>query len=144
MDTVLHYFPTARIVGKWTAINFGLVEIIDSIVPGSPIYFRTSKNLQEQQKDHGFVSVSDKRIQFSLKNIEEFPNRSLRYKILEGKYLTTHKLFNGFCGATLIGLTPDGFLLLDDLTYRTLAKKGKYLVVRTTIRRLILKKSTTA
>jgi hypothetical protein len=70
---------------------------------------------------------------------KEFPNRNKNYKILDGKYLTI-KSIGGYCGATIIGMTKDGFLLLDDHTLRTNAKMGEYLTVRTSVRRMILKK----
>jgi len=38
-------------------------------------------------------------------------------------------------------MARDGYLTIDDHTYRTLAKKEKYLTVKTSIRRLILKRS---
>ncbi len=145
MDTVLHNFSADKLPGKWTVVKYGEIEVSDSVLADEPIYFRSSKTVNEQSGDNGFIIFTNKRIQFNIKNISAFPRRkSFRYRLLDGKYLTTLKALNGYCGATLIGLTNDEYLLLDDLTYRTRVLRGKYMIVKTTIRRLILKKSTTA
>jgi len=143
LDTALHNFSTEKLIGKWEVINFGQFEVTDSILPDSKIYYRSSKILNEQKDNNGYVTFTEKRFKTALINNKEIPNKNKRYKILDGKFLTI-KTLNGFCGATIIGMTKEGYLIIDDHTYRTLAKKGKYLTVKTSIRRMILKKSTTA
>jgi hypothetical protein len=141
MDTTLHNFTPEKLIGKWEVVNFGLVEISDSILPDSKVYYRTEKILNEQKDASGLILVTDKHFKTELKNIKDIPNKNKRYKLLNGRFLTI-KTLSGYCGATILGITKDNFLILDDHTYRTIAKKESYLVVRTTIRRLILKKST--
>jgi len=143
MDTTLHNFPIDKLIGQWNVINYGLFVTADSILPDSKIIYRTQTILNEQNKDNGKWTFTDKCSKSELKNIKDIPNKTKKYKIINGKYLAM-KYLNGYCGATVIGLTKDGYLIIDDHTYRTLAKKGKYLVIRTSIRRLILKKSATA
>jgi hypothetical protein len=142
LDTTLHNFSTEKLIGKWEVINFGQFEVTDSILPDSKIYYRSSKILNERKDNNGYISFTEKRFKTALINNKEIPNRNKRYKILDGKFSTTKSL-SGFCGATIIGLTKDGFLILDDHSYRTLAKKGEYLIIKTTVRRMILKRSTT-
>ena len=139
LDTNLHNFLEDKLIGRWSAINFGQFEIVDSILPDSKVYYRREKILAEQAQDNGFISFTDKRMKTELKNIKEIPNKNKRYKIVDGKFLTTHSL-SGYCGATIIGMTKDGFLILDDHTIRTVGKKGKCLIFTTSIRRIILKK----
>ena len=115
----------------------------DSILPDSKIYYRSSKILNERTDNNGYITFSDKRFKTSLIDNKEIPNKNKRYKILDGKFLTTKSL-SGYCGATIIGMTKEGYLIIDDHTYRTRALWGKYLTVKTTVRRMILKKSTTA
>jgi hypothetical protein len=109
----------------------------------SKIYYRSSKILNERKGNNGYITFTEKRFKTSLIDNKEIPNKSKLYKILNGKFLTTKSL-TGFCGATIIGLTKDGLLIIDDHTYRTLAKKERYLTVKTSIRRMILRRSTTA
>lgn len=143
MDTSLHNFSNEKLIGNWDVINYGLFEVVDSILPNSKIIYRTETVLVEQNKDNGKVTFTDSKIKTELKNIKEIPNKNKKYKIESGKFLTI-KSMSGYCGATIIGLTKEGFLIMDDHTFRTLSKRGKYMVIKTTIRRLILKKSITA
>lgn len=143
LDTALHNFSTEKLIGKWDVINFGQFEVTDSILPDSKIYYRNSKVLNERKDNNGYITFTEKRFKTSLIGNKEIPNKNKRYKILDGKFLTTKSL-SGYCGATIIGITKEGYLIIDDHTYRTLAKKEKYLTVKTSIRRMILKKSTTA
>jgi hypothetical protein len=140
LDTTLHNFSVENLIGKWDVIDFGVVEISDSLLSDSKVYFRNSNILNEQRDNLGYVSFTENRFKTDLKNIREIPNKNKPYKILAGKFLTIKSL-GGFCGATIIGLTKDGYLILDDHTYRTIAAKEKYLIVKTSIRRMILKKS---
>jgi len=142
LDTTLHNFSKEKLIGKWDVINFGRFEVTDSILPDSKVYYRSSKVVNERKENNGFVTFTDKRFRTSLIDIKEIPNKNKRYKILGGKFLTT-KTLRGFCGATIIGMTREGYLIIDDHTYRTLAKKEKYLTVKTSVRRLILKRSST-
>lgn len=139
LDTALYNFQADRLLGEWIIADFGTFEVTDSILPDSKIYFRKEKILNEQNQDLGSILFSKKRIRTKLKNIKEIPNKNKRYKILEGKYLRMKKLM-GYCGVTIIGITKEGYLIIDDHTFRTLARKGGYLLVNTTIRRIILKK----
>jgi len=143
MDTSLHNFSLEKLIGQWNVVIFGVFEITDSILPDSKVYYRKEEILKEQNQDNGSMLFTNDHIKTEFKNISEIPNKNKRYKILEGRFLTT-KSISGYCGATIVGLTNDEFLILDDHTYRTLAKKENYLVVKTSIRRIILKKSTTA
>ncbi len=143
LDTMLHNFAVEKLIGKWDVINFGLFEVKDSVLADSKVYYRSSKVLNERKDNNGFITFTAKRFKTSLVDNKEIPNKSKLYKILDGKFLTTKSL-SGFCGATIIGLTKEGFLILDDHTYRTLAKRGQYLTVKTSIRRMILRRSTTA
>ena len=143
MDTTLHNFGVEKLIGKWDVINFGLFEVKDSLLTDSKIYYRSSKILNERKGNNGYITFTEKRFKTSLIDNKEIPNKSKLYKILNGKFLTTKSL-TGFCGATIIGLTKDGLLIIDDHTYRTLAKKERYLTVKTSIRRMILRRSTTA
>jgi hypothetical protein len=142
LDTALHNFSTEKLIGKWDVINFGQFEVTDSLLPDSKIYYRSSKVLNERKENNGFIIFTDKRFKTSLIDNKEIPNKNRRYKILGGKFLTT-KSATRFCGATIIGMTKEGYLIIDDHTYRTLAKREKYLTVKTSVRRLILKRSTT-
>jgi hypothetical protein len=139
LDTALHNFDQTKLVGHWKVLGFGVFEITDSIPLGSNTYFRTQRILKEQKDETGFVSFTSRRIKPDLKNIGEIPNISKRYKIQNGKFLTT-RTSSVFCGATIIGLTPDGVLILDDHTYKTLGKRGRYFTMKTLIRRLMLTK----
>lgn len=139
LDSVLRNFSLLDLTGQWNVITFGLFEITDSIPTGSKIYYRKEKILKEQNQDNGQITFSENEIITDLKNIEDIPNKKARYKIIESKFLLT-KTAKGYCGATMIGLTKDGFLILDDHTYKTIAKKGCYLSITTSIRRMILKK----
>lgn len=143
MDTTLHNFSADKLIGEWNVINYGLFITTDSILPDFKLIFRSQTILNEQNQDNGKITFTDKRAKSELKNIKDIPNKNKKYKIVNGKFLCM-KFINGYCGATFIGLTKEGYLILDDHTYRTLAKKDKYLVIKTSIRRLILKKSTTA
>ncbi len=143
MDTSLNNFAVDKLIGQWELIDNGIFEIADSVLAGSKLYYRNTTTLSKQKEAKGFVTFTAKRLKINFKNFNGIPNRNKRYKILDGRFLTT-KMLTSYCGATIIGLTKDGYLILDDHTYRTLAKREKYLVVRTSIRRLILKKSTTA
>jgi hypothetical protein len=139
LDTNLHNFDQVNLIGRWTVINFGTFEITDSLLVDSEIVHRKEVILKEKKQDMGGILITDKRLKTELKNTKEIPNRNKRYKILDGKYLTTKKL-QGYCGATIVGLTNDGFLIIDDHTFRTVAYKEKCLVVKTSIRRIILKR----
>ena len=143
LDTTLHNFSTDSLFGKWDVIVFGQFEVTDSILPDSKVYYRSSKILHERKENNGFITFTDKHFKTSLIDNKEIPNKKKRYKILDGKFLTTKSL-SGYCGATIIGMTKEGYLIIDDHTYRTLALLGKYLTVKTSVRRMILKKSTTA
>jgi len=143
LDTALHNFSTEKLIGKWDVIIFGQFEVTDSILPDSKIYYRSSKTLNERKENNGYITFTDKRFKTSLIDNKEIPNKNKRYKILNGKFLTTKSL-SGYCGATIIGMTKEGYLIIDDHTYRTRALWGKYLTVKTSVRRMILKKSTTA
>jgi len=143
MDTSLHSFTTDKLIGQWDLIDNGVFEIADSVLADSKLYFRNTTTLSKQKDAKGSVTFTSSRFKTSFKNFNDIPNRNKRYKILDRRFLTT-KMLTGYCGATIIGLTKDGYLILDDHKFRTLAKKGKYLVVRTSIRRLIFKRSTTA
>jgi hypothetical protein len=143
LDSTLHNFSTEKLIGKWVVINYGQFEVTDSILPDSKIYYRNSKILNERKDNNGYITFTEKRFKTSLIDNKEIPNKNKRYRILDGKFLTTKSL-GYFCGATIIGMTKEGYLIMDDHTYRTFAKKGKYLTVKTSIRRMILKKSTTA
>jgi hypothetical protein len=140
LDTALHYFDLAMLIGKWTVIDFGLFEITDSIPLGSQTYFRKQTILKEQKDAAGSISFTSRRIKPALQNIGEISNINKRYKILDGRFLTT-RTSSVFCGATIIGLTREGILILDDHTYRTLGKRGQYFIMKTSIRRLMLKKA---
>lgn len=142
LDTTLHHFTIETIIGEWEVVNYGLFEIKDSLLSDSKVYYRNERILSEQKGPNGYASFTYRHFKTDFNNIREIPNRRSRYKILNGKFLTTRKGLSGFCGATIIGLTADGFLILDDHTYSTLAKKEKYLMVKTTIRRIIMRKST--
>lgn len=143
LDTTLHNFPAEKLVGQWTVVTFGTFEITDSLLADAKTCSRKQIILKEQTQDMGGLSFTDKRLKTELKNTKEIPNRNKRYKILNGKYLTTKKL-SGYCGATIVGLTKDGFLIVDDHTFRTTAYKEKCMVVKTLIRRMILRRSTGA
>jgi hypothetical protein len=142
MDTALHNITPQQLMGKWDVISFGLFEICDSILTDFKVHFRNEKILDEPKNARGHISFTDKRIKIELKNIKGIPNVNKRYKIFNGRFLTT-KTISGYCGATIIGIPQDGFLIFDDHTLRTKAEKGKYMVVSTSIRRIILKKNTT-
>jgi hypothetical protein len=139
LDTVLHNFDQTKLVGQWKVLGFGLFEITDSIPLGANTYYRTQKIVKEQKDAAGSISFTARRIKPALQNIGEIPNVNKRYKIQDGKFLTT-RTSSVFCGATIIGLTRDGVLILDDHTYRTLGKRGRYFTMKTSIRRLMLKK----
>jgi len=143
MDTSLHNFAVDKLLGQWDLIDNGIFEIADSVLADSKLYYRTTATLSKQKDAKGFVTFTASRFKTSLKNFDGIPNKKRRFKIINGRFLTT-KMLTGYCGATIIGLTKDGYLIFDDHKYRTLAKRGKYLVVRTSIRRLIFKKSMTA
>jgi hypothetical protein len=143
LDTTLHNFSAEKLIGKWDVMIFGKFEVTDTILPDSKIYYRSSKILDERKDNNGYITFTEKRSKTALIGITEIPNNNKRYKILNGKFLTTKSL-GGFCGATIIGMTKDGYLIIDDHIYKTNALWGKYLTVKTTIRRMILKKSTTA
>jgi hypothetical protein len=143
LDTALHNFSTEKLIGKWNVINFGKFEITDSVLSDSKLYYRKSKIISERKENNGYITFTEKRLQTSLIDNKEIPNKRKRYRIVNRKYLTT-KSITGYCGATIIGMTQEGYLIIDDHTFRTLAKWGKYMTVKTTIRRMILKKSTTA
>ncbi|RZL36786.1 MAG: hypothetical protein EOP00_29170 [Pedobacter sp.] len=140
LDTALHNISTDKLIGKWDVINYGQFEVTDSILSGSKIYYRSSRILNERKENNGHITFSDNRFETSLIDNKEIPNKNKRYKILDGKFLTT-KSISGFCGATIIGMTKEGYLIIDDHTYRTQAAWGKYLTVNTTVRRMILKKN---
>jgi hypothetical protein len=140
MDTTIHDFPVEKLIGKWTVISFGTIETTDSLLPDTQNQFRNQTILNEQNNDLGMILFTDKRMKTEFKNIKDIPNQNKGYKILDGKFLTTKKFFVGYCGATFIGLTQNGFLIIDDHTYRTLARYDQYLLVKTNIRRIILKK----
>jgi hypothetical protein len=141
LDTTLHHFELATLVGQWRVIGFGFFEITDSIPPGARTYFRRQNILKDQQDAGGWISFTRSRIKPHLENIGEIANVNKRYEIVDGRFLTTRTL-GVFCGATIIGITKEGVLILDDHTYRTLAKVGGYFVMKTSIRRLMLKKET--
>jgi hypothetical protein len=143
LDTSLHSFNHEKLIGQWDVVNFGTFATTDSLLVDSKIGFRKEVILREQTKEMGSILITDKKLKTQLKNTKEVPNRNKRYKILDGKYLTTKKL-PGYCGATIVGLTNDGFLIIDDHTFRTIAYKDKCLVVKTSIRRIILKNRTAA
>ena len=143
LDTVLHNFSIEKLIGKWDVINFGQFEVTDSLLSDPKMYYRSSKILNESKENNGYITFTHKRFKTSLIDNKEIPNKNKRYKILNGKFLTTKSL-SGYCGATIIGMTEEGYLIIDDHTYRTNALWGKYLTVKTTVRRMILKKSTTA
>jgi|GEM_PF-2929084 len=140
LDSALHHFPEEKLLGKWDVINFGAFEVSDSLLPDSKQYFRSSRILHERQSNNGTVTFTADRMTTALIDNEEIPNKTKRYKILEGKFLTT-KSMCGYCGATFIGMTKDGLVILQDLTYRTAAHRGQYLIVKTVVRRLILRRS---
>ena len=140
MDTTIHHVSKEKLLGRWEVIDYGIIEVTDSLIPNSKIYLRYSKILNAQKEPLGFVSFTEKHFKTSLKNLEDIPNRRGRYKILEGKYLATRKL-TAYCGATTVGMPNDSLLILDDHTFRTLAHKDKYMIVKTSIRRIIFKKS---
>ncbi|WP_153801165.1 hypothetical protein [Foetidibacter luteolus] len=139
LDTTLHHVSPEKLTGTWRVINYGIFEIADSSDFSGPLFYRKETILKEQQDAEGTIIFTDKSITTSFKNIEEIPNVSKKYKIIDGKYLVT-KVPGGYCGPTITAITKEGLLILDDHTYKTLAFKGKYLVVRTSIRRIILKK----
>jgi hypothetical protein len=139
LDTALHNFDQTKLVGQWNVMSFGLFEITDSIPLGSNTYFRTQRIIKEQKDASGSISFTSRRIKPALENIGEIPNVNKRYKIQDGKFLTT-RTSSVFCGATIIGLTQDGVLILDDHTYKTLGKRGRYFTMKTSIRRLMLTK----
>lgn len=143
LDTSLHNFSADNLIGEWTVVRFGTFEIADSILTDSKIIFRKEIVTNEQNQDLGLILFTNNRIMTKLKNIDDIPKRNKKYKILNGRYLTTKKI-TGYSGATIIGITKEGFLILDDHTFRSLANKDKYLLFKTTIRRIILKKNTTA
>jgi len=128
-----------KLVGTWEVIEYGKFEIIDSLVLDSAVYHRRSRMLSDQKGDLGDIVFTDTQFKFKLQNIKEFPNKKKHYSILNGKYLTTRNM-GAYCGATGIGLTEDGYLLIDDHTFRTLATDGRSLVTTTSIRRFILRK----
>jgi hypothetical protein len=115
--------------------------VSDSILPSSKIYYRRSKILNERTENNGYVTFTDKRFKTVLKDNMEIPNKNKKYKIFSGKFLATKSL-RGYCGATIIGMTKEGNLIIDDHTFRTNSVYGKNMTVKTTIRRMILKKST--
>jgi hypothetical protein len=139
LDTTLHNFDPARLVGQWNVINFGLFETTDSIPFGSKIYYRRQRILKEQQDPNGSITFTAHRLKPHLENIGEIENVNKRYKILDNRYLAT-RTSSDFCGATIIGITQDDVLILDDHIYKTLGKKGKYFTMKTSIRRIMLKK----
>ncbi len=140
LDTTLHDFESRQLIGQWNVIDYGLFEVTDSLLPDSKVYYRRDTIMKEQKDAQGYISFTEDRIKTEFKNIEEIPNKSNRYKILDGKILTTRSV-GRYCGATIIGITKDGFLIIDDHIYKTLAKKEKYLLIKSSIRRIILRKT---
>ena len=139
LDSALYNFAPEKLIGQWGVINIGLFEITDSVLLNEKLYYRNEKILNEQKDAAGYITFTDNRIKMAINNNKDFLDLDKRYKILDGRFLTT-KTLNGYCGATIIGMIKDGFLILDDHTFRTVAKKEQYLVVKTSIRRIILKK----
>jgi hypothetical protein len=135
----LHNLTPEKVRGVWHLEKFGTFEVTDSMPLGDQIYFRQQSILKENKKPIGTITFTKDRMQFSFENIEEYSNQKYSYYILEGKYLVTKKIVIK-SASTIIGLTKEGFLILDDHTFTTLAKKGQYLIVKTRIRRMILKK----
>lgn len=139
LDSTLYNFAPEKLIGEWGVVNMGQFEITDSVLPSEKMYYRHEMILNEKKDTTGHIIFTGNRINMALNNNKDFPDLDKRYKILEGRFLTTKKL-SGYCGATMIGLTKDGFLILDDHTFRTVAKKEQYLAVKTMIKRIILKK----
>jgi hypothetical protein len=140
LDTTHHGFSVEKLIGKWNVMSYGIFEITDSLPANSKTYYRNENILKDQKDAAGHIVFTDKRYKLEFENIKELPNKKKRYKIVDGKFLATKRI-NKFCGSTIIGVTNEGYLIIDDHTFKTLAHIGKHLVVKTTIRRIILKKA---
>ncbi|OQP64266.1 hypothetical protein A3860_20025 [Niastella vici] len=140
LDTTLHNIPPDKLIGTWNLTHFGTFEVVDSMVVDQPTIDRQLLKLKEYNNPSGTITFTNNKLQLDFKNIDEYSNEKGSYQILDGKYLVTKKIAVK-SASTIVALTKDGFLILDDHTYRTLAQKDRYLVVRTRIRRMILKKA---
>jgi hypothetical protein len=139
LDTTLHNLTSEKVTGVWHLKKLGTFEVTDSMPSVEQTYFRQLSILKENEKPIGTITFTKDKIKFNFENIEEYSDQKYSYYILEGKYLVTKKIAVK-SASTIIGLTNEGFLTLDDHTFTTLAKKGQYLIVKTRIRRMILKK----
>lgn len=140
LDTNLQNIKTDKLIGTWEVVSYGNFEITDSIRSEFSAYYRFETILNEEKNTKDYITFSDKRMATDFKSAKDIPNKNKAFKIIDGKFLSTKKL-GRFCGATCIGMTKDGFLILDDHTLRTKSKKGEYMLVKTSIRRIILKRN---
>jgi hypothetical protein len=139
LDTTLQAITSEKLSGEWQVVALGTFEVKDSMTANGPVCDRQTTILNENKSPTGSMKFIDNKIQIDFRNLDDMPSGKGSYAIIDGKYLAA-KAFLKKSTSTAIGLTNDGFLILDDHTYSTLAKKDTYLAIRTTIRRIILKK----
>lgn len=140
LDTALQAITPEKLSGVWNVVAFGTFEVKDSMSSTAPVGDRQTSILNENKNPTGSIKFEDKKMQIDFRNLDDMSSGKGSYSIIDGKYLAAKAFLKGST-STAIGITNDGFLILDDHTYRTLAKKDAYLVIRTTIRRVILKKA---
>ena len=137
LDTVLHNVTPEKLTGEWRVVNLGVFETTDSLPPNGDRFIRTQRIVEQFPIARGKMVFTNKVVRLEIQAGDKRQRKRNSYVILECRYLMTRKLV-GLCGPTMVGLTPEGLLILDMHSYRTLAGKGSYLVVRTSINRTIL------
>jgi hypothetical protein len=143
LDTTLHAITPEKLLGEWQVVAFGTFEVTDSMALNAPLYNRQQAIVNENKNPLGSITFTKDKLRINFKNIHEIPSKKASYTVIDGKYLATKALF-ARSSSTIVGLTKDNFLILDDHTYRTQAKQGQYMLIKTTIRRIILKRNATS
>lgn len=140
LDTNLHNITMNKLIGEWKVISAGDIEISDSLSKGADKFIRKEKIKDDQNDAYGTMVFTERIFKADIKTPSNKIKSRKRFAVLEGRHLMAKKLI-GMCGPTMIGMTNEGFLILDVHSFRSIAAKNEdYFVFNTYIRRTILEK----
>ncbi|MBT1712177.1 hypothetical protein KK062_28305 [Fulvivirgaceae bacterium PWU5] len=140
LDTSFNNASSERLQGKWTAVKAGAFEVLDSTSDSMDRFVRNIRVLDDQKAPAGFIEFTGNKVHVDLTTTHGRQRDRGRYMIRNKQFMLARKFIGRACSPTIIGITPNGLLVMDVHAYGMRIKMDKYFVFTSRITRLILQR----
>lgn len=139
LDTTTMIKEKRAIIGEWRIISHRRITFEDSVAYKENIIYRTSR-LNENYDDDAYLRITGTK--FSIYSKEKEQNNFRRignknYKIESQRYLMLYGISKVGAAISQIGLTGNGYLIINSNYVQERKVKGNYIVYQATVTQMI-------